>query len=99
MDIAMAVAKLQMSNTDGSYADVTGGDFSVSPATLPSATDDGTWVAWHVNLVGKKRYFDVSLTTGDGAAGTYLAAFAILSRGEQAPATAAARGLGQELFC
>lgn len=99
MDIAMAVAKLQMSNTDGSYADVTGGDFSVSPATLPSATDDGTFIAWHVNLVGKKRYFDVSLTTGDGAAGTYLCAFAILSRGEQAPSTAATRGIGQELFC
>lgn len=96
-DIAMAALKLQTSDTDGSYADITGGDFSVS-GTLPSAGADNTCVAWHVNLTGKKRWFDVVATAGDGTTGTYATIFAILSRGEQAPATAAARGLGQELF-
>lgn len=96
-DIALAALKLQMSDTDGSYADVTGGDFDVS-GTLPSATADNTFVAWHVNLIGKKRYFDVVATAGDGTLGTFAAIFGILSRGEQAPASASARGLGQELF-
>lgn len=98
MDIAMAVLKLQTSDTDGSYADMTGGSFATSPATLPAADADNTVVAWHVNLVGKKRWFDVAATTGDGALGTYSTIVAILSRGEQAPSTAALRGLGQEIF-
>lgn len=97
MDIAMAALKLQQSDDDSSYADVTGGDFSVS-GTLPSGTADNTFVGWHVNLVGKKRYLDVVATTGDGAAGTYVTIFAILSRAEQMPSSASGRGFGQELF-
>lgn len=98
MDIAMATLKLQTSDTDGSYGDITGGNFATSPATLPAATDDNTCYAWHVDLRGKKRYFDVSAVTGDGAAGTYVTIFAFLSRGEKSPSTAALRGLNQELF-
>lgn len=96
-DIAMAALKLQTADADTGYADIAGGDFEVSGA-LPSATADGTCVAWHVNLVGKKRWFDVVATAGDGTAGTYATIFAILSRGGQAPGSATARGLGQELF-
>lgn len=98
-DIAMAALKIGQSDTDGSYVDVTGGDFSVAPATLPSATDDGLIYAIHVNLVGKKRYFDVTATTGDGVAGTYAVIWAVLSRAEQMPDSAADRGATQELFC
>jgi hypothetical protein len=98
MDIAMAALKLQQSDTDGSYADVTGGDFSVS-GTLPSATADNTAVAWFVDLKGKKRYFDVSATGGDGTAGTYLTVVALLFDAEETPNTVAERGLAQQLFC
>lgn len=97
-DIAMAALKLQTADADTGYADMTGGSFATSPATLPSATDDNTVVAWHVNLSGKKRWFDVVATSGDGTAGTYFACIAVLSRAKQMPATAAARGLGQEIF-
>jgi hypothetical protein len=96
-DIAMAALKLQTSDTDGSYADLSGANFATD-GTLPSATADNTVVAWHVNLLGKKRFFDVVATAGDGTAGTYLSIIAVLSRGETAPKTAAERGLGQELF-
>lgn len=97
-DIAMAALKLQTADADTGYADMTGGSFATSPATLPAADADNTCVAWHVNLVGKKRWFDVVATAGDGSLGTYATIFAILSRGEQAPSTAALRGLGQEIF-
>jgi hypothetical protein len=102
MDIAMAVLKIQNSNTDSAYADVTNGNFATgtlptgSAATLPSATSDNTVFAWHGPT--KKRYYDVAATAGDGAAGTYCTIFAILSRAEEAPNTTAERGLVQELF-
>ena len=40
------------------------------------------------------------LTAGNGTAGTYAAAFAVLSRGAEAPTTAALRGfeLGQVIL-
>jgi hypothetical protein len=100
MDIAMAALKLKESDTasDGSAADVSGADFSVSPATLPSATDDHNVFAIHVDMRGHKRYLTLVATAGDGAAGTYGSAIAILSRAEQAPNTVAERGLTQELF-
>lgn len=94
-DIAMSALKLQESDTDSSYADITGATFAGS---LPSATDDNKIYAFHVNLLGRKRYLDVVATGGDGAAGTYGTCLAILSRGEQAPDTATLRGLGGQVF-
>jgi hypothetical protein len=79
-------------------ADVDGADFSVSPATLPAATDDNKLYAIHVNLNGRKRYLDLSMTGGDGTAGTYASAVAVLSRASEAPASATARGYAQELI-
>lgn len=96
MDIAMAALKLQHSDDDSSYADVTGGDFSTA-GTLPSASADNTFVGWAVNLQGKRRYLDVVATGGDGSAGTYMTAFVVLFRGATAPSTAAGRGFGQLL--
>jgi hypothetical protein len=105
-DIAMTALKLQTSDTDGSYADLTGAVFgtSVMPdgstSALPAAsgaTGDNTIHAIQVNLKGKKRFFDLVATGGDGTAGAYIMAIAILSRGETSPSTAAGRGLAQEL--
>lgn len=94
-DIAMAALKLQTSDTDGSYADLTGADYSVT--TLPSATDDNKFFLIEVDLRGKKRYFDLVATAGNGAAGTYLTAFAILSRGSKGVSSDAARGIADTL--
>lgn len=95
-DIALAAFKLTTSDTDGSYADLSGADFSVSPLTLPSATDDNKIYVIFVDLRGKKRYFDLSITGGDGTAGTYATVMAVLAGGNSAPSTATLRGLGQQ---
>ena len=102
-DVDMVALKLQTSDTDGSYADLTGAiygtsaDISGATSALPLSTDDNKFYVFEVDLRGKKRYFDLVATAGNGAAGTYLSAFAILSRGEQTPITAAARGCGNIL--
>lgn len=100
LDIAVATLKLTESNDSGmsGATDVPGEDFSVSPATLPSATDDDKLFAIDVRCAGKrKRYFDLSFTAGDGAAGTYAAVVAILDEAEILPSTAADRGFAQQL--
>jgi hypothetical protein len=98
LDIALAAFKLQESNDSGmsGATDVPGSDFSVLPATLPAATDDNLAYAIQVDMRGRKRYLDLILTGGDGAAGTYAAAFALLSRAEESPNTVAERGFAQE---
>lgn len=100
MDIAVAACKLQESDDSGmsGAADISGADFSVSPATLPSATDDNHYFGIHVRLgAARKRYMDLSFTAGDGAAGTFAAVTAILGKGEAIPATATDRGFTQLL--
>ncbi len=102
MDIAMATLKMQYSNTDSAYTDVPNGNFATGTlptgvaATLPSATSDNTIFAFHGQT--KKRFYDVSATAGDGAAGTYCTIIAILSRADESPNTTAERGFAQELF-
>ena len=104
MDIAATAMKLQECDTSGgSYADITGTVFGTSTntdgstSTLPSATDDNKFFAISVNTAGRKRYLDLVLTLGDGAAGTYVTVFCILSRGDTDPSTAAGRGFSQVL--
>jgi hypothetical protein len=100
LDIAVAVLKLTESDDSGmsGAADVPGADFSVLPATLPAATADDTIVAIHVNMLGRKRYLDLTYTTGDGSAGTYSTVLAQLFDLQQTPDSATARGFTQELF-
>lgn len=102
-DIAMVALKVQESDDDSSYSDVTGlvfgtsNQISGSASTLPSATDDNKFFLFDVDLRGRKRYLDLVATAGDGTAGTYLTAFAILSKGKDGPVTAAERGASQIL--
>lgn len=102
-DIAMAALKLGQSDTDSSYTDVTGLVFGTSTnidgstSALPSATDDNKLFVFEVDLRGKKRYFDLTATAGNGTAGTYFSAVAILSRGEISPITAAGKGADEVL--
>lgn len=98
LDIAVAAMKLTESDDSGmsGAGDVPGADFSVSPLTLPSATADNNLYAIHVDLRGRKRYFDLSLTGGDGAAGSYIVAWVDLARAEEAPNSATERGFAAE---
>lgn len=103
-DIAAAALKLQTSDTDSSYADLTGAIFGTSTnidgstSAVPSATDDNKIFIIEVDLRGKKRFFDLVFTAGNGTAGTYFAAIAILSRGEiSAGGTAASMGADEVL--
>ena len=100
-DIAMAACKVTESDVTASgHVDVSGldtdGDTNIdgSAATLPTATDDNGFVIFDIDLRGRKRFLDLSITAGDGTAGTYAAAFAILSRPNAgaAPTTMAERG-------
>jgi hypothetical protein len=98
LDIAMTALKLQTSDTDGSYADLTGAVFGTSEnidgatSALPTATDDNKIFVLEVDLRGKKRYFDLVATMGDGSTGGFVSAVAILSKASIAPTLAAGRG-------
>lgn len=104
-DIAMAALKLQESDDSGmsGAADITGLVYGTSASiagttsALPSATDDNKCFAFEVDLRGRKRYIDLVATAGNGEAGTFLAAFALLSRAGDTGVTAAERGYGNIL--
>jgi hypothetical protein len=98
-DIAMAALKLQSSDVSGSgFADVDGldcdgdSDIDGNAAALPSADDDNNVIVFQVDLRGQKRYFDLVATAGDGAAGTFGSAVAILSKGAVSPVSSSDMG-------
>lgn len=103
-DIAMAALKLQESDDNATYTDVPGADFATgtqpdgTAAALPSATQDNTFFAFRVKLNARMRYLDLVATGGDGTAGAYITAFAVLSRAKELPNTSAERGLTGEII-
>ena len=105
-DIAMAALKVQEDEDSaiGSATDVTGLVFGTSTndagatSALPSATDDNKVYVCEVDTKHRQRYLDVVATAGDGSAGTYISAIAILSNGERNPYTAAMSGLDERLI-
>jgi hypothetical protein len=104
-DVAMAALKLQESDASGSgFADITGADFSSgtlsdgTAAALPSATADNKFYAIRVDLRGRKRYLDLVATGGDGTAGAYIVAFAVLSRASEDPNSMSERGITGEII-
>lgn len=94
---AMTVLRIQESDDDSSYATVTGLDCSGSTGEgrLPQATDDDKTFAFHFPTTGRKRYIDLNATAG--AADTWAVAYAVLSRGKEAPNTSAERGVDSAL--
>lgn len=106
-DIAAVTAKVTHSDTAGSgHADITGAtldggtDIEGGTTTLPSATADNTFRVIHLDCRGLKRYLDLSLTAGNGTAGSWFFAWAILSRAKQAPVTnTACAGTGGVVVC
>jgi len=103
-DIAMAALSVTQSDTSGSgHANVTGlvwgtsTNIDGSTSALPSATDDNLFQVAQIDLKGKKRYIDVTATTGDGAAGTYIAILGILSRPQVSPISSSEAGANEIL--
>lgn len=103
-DIAHAALKVQESDTSGSgFVDISGLVFGTSTntddstSTLPSATDDNKLFIFDIDLRGRKRYIDLVATAGDGTLGTFMAAWAVLSRGHETPMSASERGASQIL--
>lgn len=102
-DIALSALAIQESDDDDTYTDVdgtvVGTDIALdgSASDLPSATDDGTFWVFDIDLRGRKRYLKVAGTAGDGTTGTYAAAWAELSRPEISPDTTAEMGAAEVL--
>lgn len=101
MDAALTVCKVQESdfaNMSGG-ADITGlvsgTSLNIAGATsaLPTSTADNTVYIFDIDLKARKRYLDAVITVGSaGTTGAFIAAQALLFRGEQSATTAAQQG-------
>lgn len=103
-DIAMTALKMQESDTSGSgMADITGLVYGTSTniagavSALPGATDDNKCFCFEIDLRGRKRFLDLVATIGDGAAGAFAMAFALLERRDEETLAASDRGYGDIL--
>ncbi len=95
-DIAATACKLQECETSGgSYADIPSGALAV----MPTASDDNhQFGLFYSKQGGRMRYVKVVYTNGSGSAGGYVQVTAILAHNENAPYTAADRGLTGQLI-
>ena len=91
-DIALTALKIQESDDDSSYSDVTGtvmgtdADAFGTTSVLPSATDDNKVIMMDIGLRGnRKRYLKAVATFGNGTAGGFISGTCLLSNGENAP--------------
>ncbi len=106
-DTAYSALSITESDTTGSgHADITGlicgtsKNSAGSTSAVPSATDDNKFHVFDIDLRGRKRFIDVTATTGSvgsGASGAFTAIFGILSKAATGPSTAATRGATQLL--
>lgn len=103
-DIAMTALAVTQSDTAGSgHANITGLVWGTSTnidgvtSALPIATDDNLFQVAQIDLKGKKRYIDVTATTGDGAAGSFVTILGILSRPQVSPTSASEAGANEIL--
>ena len=98
-DIALSALKLEESDSTGTgYSDITSTvfgtatDSSGAATTLPSATDDGKFYHFDVDLRGRKRFLRMVATAGDGSLGANMAAWCDLYGGSITPTNATSRG-------
>ena len=97
MAAAMTALEIKEGDTSGSYGSAiasygTTADISGSTSALPTNGDDNKCFMFDVDLKSRKRYIELTATNGSGA--NLIAAFAILSRADEGPVTAADRGAG-----
>ena len=94
-DTALTTLKVQESDTTGSgFTDIPG----ASIAPLPLATDDNKTYGFFIDMRGRKSILDLSVVIGNGAAGAFTTAVAILSRAKESPDTPALRGLAAQVI-
>ena len=67
-------------------------DMDGTALALPTATDDNKFFVVHCDMRRHKRYLQLAATAGNGSAGTYITAFAVLSRGEIKPNSSSEQG-------
>ena len=77
-DIGFTTFKLQESDDNSTWTDVSGADYSAA-ATLPGNTPNVIY-GWEVDLKGRKRYLRPALTVGNGSSGLFLTVVAHLGR-------------------
>lgn len=94
IDANMAALKVQESDTDGSYADITG----AAPATLPVSGSTNGIVCGFIDLEKRKKWLNVIATAGNGDAGTYLAGLCILSNALISPSDITGRNLNAQFI-
>lgn len=98
-DIAMTELSIYESDSSASGYTVIDATDSAANSVLPAADDDNKIYAFRIPLGGsRKRYFRIEAIPGDGTSGSYAVAWAVLSRADQAPNTAAERGLESEVY-
>jgi hypothetical protein len=103
-DIAMAALSVTQSDTSGSgHESITGlvwgtsTNIDGSTSALPSATDDNLFQVAQIDLRGKKRFIDVTATTGDGAAGSFVTILGRLTCPQVSPASSSEAGANEIL--
>ena len=92
-DAALTALKLQESDDNSTWTDISGFDYSISPNTLPAAGAAGRVYAFDTDLRPRKRYLRPVITVASGTTGAFLTVLADLHRAEQAPRDATTRGL------
>lgn len=93
IDATMAVLKVMESDTKTNDTTLGGTPTEVLDVTTkPGATDDDKVAVIGVDLTAsRKRYLQLQATAGDGAAGTFLSAVAVVSRPQEGSSKAADR--------
>jgi hypothetical protein len=93
-DVGLTTLKLQESDDNSTFADITGADFSAAPLSLPTSASSNTLWEWQVDLRGsRKRYLRPAITIGNGSSGAFVSVTVELSRAEQAPYNALTQNL------
>ncbi len=89
IDIAATVCKLQESDDNSTWVDITGGGMS----PLPTSSDGTKQFVFFVDLKARKQYLNLVLTIGNGTTGAFVDVVAILSRLEQGVTDATGRNV------
>lgn len=99
-DIAMTAlrvmegASVAVGADDSDFTEVTGlvAAGSTGDGRLPTASDDDSVFVFDVKTEGRSRYLCLDATAGNGTAGSWIHAFALLFNGDEEPFSASDKG-------
>lgn len=95
-DVAFTTFKIQESDDNSAWSDVTGGE--ITGSDLPAADDDNKSWAFTYNCLGGKRYVRCVATVGN-ATGANICANVLMADGDKIPANATEAGLELNVNC